>query len=62
MGEIVNLKRRRKANAREAKAAHAAENRMRFGRTLAAKRMERAIELKRERDLDGRRIEPGEGS
>ncbi len=62
MGEIVNLRRRRKANAREEKAARAAENRMRFGRTLSAKRMERAIELKRERDLDGRRIEPGEGS
>jgi hypothetical protein len=62
MGEIVNLRRRRKANAREEKAARAAENRMRFGRTLPAKRMERAIELKRERDLDGRRIESGEGS
>lgn len=62
MGEIINLKRRRKANAREEEAVRAAENRVRYGRTLAVKRTEKAIELKRERDLDGRRIESGEGS
>ena len=62
MGEIINLRRRRKANAREEEAARAAENRVRYGRTLEAKRTEKAIELKRERDLDGRRIESGEGS
>jgi uncharacterized protein DUF4169 len=62
MGEVVNLRRRRKAHAREETALRAAENRMRSGRTLAAKRSEKAIELKRERDLDGRRIESGEGS
>ncbi|HVT55290.1 MAG TPA: DUF4169 family protein [Xanthobacteraceae bacterium] len=60
MGEIVNLRRRRKANARKEEAARAAENRMRYGRTLAAKRAERAFEHKRERDLDGRRIESGD--
>ena len=62
MGEIINLRRRRKANAREEEANRAAENRVRYGRTLAAKRTEKAIELKRERDLDGRRIESGERS
>lgn len=60
MGEIVNLRRRRKADARKREASLAAENRVRFGRTLAAKRSEKAVELKRERDLDGRRIESGE--
>jgi hypothetical protein len=62
MGEIINLRRRRKANAREEEANRAAENRVRYGRTLAAKRMEKAVELKRERDLDSRRIESGEES
>lgn len=60
MGEIINLRRRRKADARKREASLAAENRVRFGRTLAAKRSEKAVELKRERDLDGRRIESGE--
>jgi hypothetical protein len=60
MGEIVNLRRRRKADARKREASLAAENRVRFGRTLAVKRSEKAVELKRERDLDGRRIESGE--
>lgn len=60
MGEVINLKRRRKAEARKREASLAAENRVRFGRTLAVKRSEKAVELKRERDLDGRRIESGE--
>jgi hypothetical protein len=62
MGEVINLRRRRKAGVREKESVRAAENRVRFGRTLAAKRTENAIELKRERDLDGRRIESGEES
>lgn len=62
MGDVINLRRRRKANAREEQSVRAAENRRRSGRTLAAKRAEKAIALKRERDLDGRRIESGEGS
>ena len=62
MGDVINLRRRRKANAREEQSVRAAENRQRSGRTLAAKQAEKAIALKRERDLDGRRIEPGEGS
>ncbi len=62
MGDIINLRRRRKAEARQKEASLAAENRVRFGRTLAVKRSEKAVELKRERDLDGRRIESGEGT
>ena len=59
MGDVINLRRRRKAEAREKESRRAAENRMRFGRTLAGKGMEKAIAVKRERDLDGRRIESG---
>ena len=62
MGDVINLRRRRKAEAREKESLRAAENRLRFGRTLAAKRTEKAVAVKRERDLDGRRIESGEGS
>jgi hypothetical protein len=62
MAEIVNLRRRRKAETRKKQVSLAAENRVRFGRTLAARRSEKAVELKRERDLDGLRIEPGEES
>ncbi len=62
MGEVINLRRRRKADVREKETVRAAENRVRFGRTLVAKRIEKAIERKRERDLDGRRIESGEES
>ena len=60
MAEIINLRRRRKADARKKQASLAAENRVRFGRTLAAKRSEKAVELKRERRLDGLRIESGD--
>lgn len=62
MGDVINLRRRRKANARDEQSARAAENRLRSGRTLVAKQAEKAVALKRERDLDGRRIESGEGS
>ncbi|HWK01536.1 MAG TPA: DUF4169 family protein [Xanthobacteraceae bacterium] len=60
MAEIINLRRRRKAEAKKKQVSLAAENRVRFGRTLAAKRSEKAVELKRERGLDGLRIESGE--
>lgn len=62
MGDVINLRRRRKASAREEQSVRAAENRLRSGRTLVAKQAEKAVALKRERDLDGRRIESGEGS
>ena len=57
MGEVVNLRNRRKARARADDAAQAAANRVRFGRTLHERRLGKAVKLKRERDLDGRRIE-----
>lgn len=60
MAEIINLRRRRKAEAKKKQASLAVENRVRFGRTLAVKRSEKAIELKRKRRLDGLRIESGD--
>ena len=60
MAEIINLRRRRKAEAKKKQASLAAENRVRFGRTLTVKRSEKAVELKRERGLDGLRIESGD--
>jgi len=60
MGEIVNLHNRRKAKTRADKSAKAAENRARFGRSLAEREFVKAAELKHARELDGRRLESGE--
>ena len=59
MGELVNLKRFKKRNAREQSARDAEANRARFGRTKSeraadAQRAERANEL-----LDQHRIDDG---
>jgi uncharacterized protein DUF4169 len=62
LGEVVNLRRRRKAKARDEKSVLSAENRARSGRTLAAKKKEKTIHSKLERDLEGHRIESGEGA
>lgn len=50
MVEILNLRLARKAKARTEKEAHAAENRVKFGRTKAEKQRtaaERALETKK---------------
>ena len=62
MGELVNLKRFKKRNAREQSARDAEANRARFGRTKSeraadAQRAERANEL-----LDQHRIDDGGAS
>ena len=62
MGEIVNLRNRRKAKARSDHTAKAAENRVRFGRSLAERGLLKTAELKHARALDGRRLESGEES
>lgn len=59
MAEIVNLRLARKARTRSKAASRAAENRVRFGRTLADKSLERSREEKRERELESHRREPG---
>lgn len=58
MAEIVNLRLARKAKARKAAEAGAAENRARFGRTGAEKARDRAEAAARERALDGARLDP----
>jgi hypothetical protein len=62
MGEVTNLRSRRKARQRAAAADQAAANRLRFGRTLEERRLAKAVELSRALRLDGHRIESGEKS
>jgi hypothetical protein len=62
MGEVVNLRNRRKAKARVDRSAQAAGNRARFGRPLAERRLVKTVELKRARELDGRRLESRDDS
>ncbi len=58
MSEIVNLNRARKAKARRVAGAQAAENRVVFGMTKAAKAVARSAAAKSERTLDGHKREP----
>lgn len=62
MGEIVNLRKQRKARTRADDEQRAASNRARFGRSLRERQLEKNIELKREHSLDGKRIESGDQS
>ncbi|PWR23296.1 DUF4169 family protein [Zavarzinia compransoris] len=55
--EIVNLRRARKAKTRADAAAKAAENRSRFGRPLAEKRLEAARETLEARRHEGHRLD-----
>ena len=53
MAEIVNLRRARKARARDDAATNAAANRAAFGRTKAEREAARAVEQRRDSLLDG---------
>lgn len=55
MGDIVNLKRVRKARDRREREDAAAENRVRFGRTKAEKELAKAADDLTARRLDGHR-------
>ncbi|MGJ3264978.1 MAG: DUF4169 family protein [Salinarimonas sp.] len=55
--EIVNLRRARKAKAREKAADAAAENRVLFGRSKADRTREAALEAQQRRRLDGHHVE-----
>jgi hypothetical protein len=55
MAEIVNLRRARKAKAREEAARTAAANRLHYGRTKAERAREAAERARREALLDGAR-------
>lgn len=57
MGEIVNLKRVRKAKAKAEREAQAAENRVRFGLTKEEKKKRVAEEDAARRHLGGHKVE-----
>jgi len=57
MSEIVNLNRFRKTAARAQKAKNAAENRVRFGRTKAARARDRAEARKSDKALDDKKLD-----
>lgn len=57
MGDIVNLRRHRKAVARERSEAEAEANRVRFGRTKAERKLAEASERLEAQRLDGHRLE-----
>lgn len=60
-GEIVNLRKFRKARQRDEKEKLAEQNRLSFGRTRTEKTLTKALNDKAERSLDQGRLEkPGE--
>jgi hypothetical protein len=61
MAEIVNLRRARKDKARAGKAARAADNRIRFGRSKAEKRAAEAECERADTGLDGKKLEDQPG-
>ena len=61
MGEIVNLRRARKAAARAAARATAAENRVRHGRPHAVRETEAQAAARQRSSLDGHRLEGRDG-
>jgi len=61
MGEIINLRRARKARARQAAAVTADANRAAFGRTKAERARDAAERARAARVVDDARLEPGEG-
>jgi hypothetical protein len=60
MGDVINLRQRRKQKAREERAVSAAANRARFGRSLAERLLGKAEKAKIARELDGRRLKTGD--
>ena len=60
MGDVVNLRMARKRQARADKAADAAANRARHGRSGAEKQRDRLQDEALTRHLDGHRLKPAE--
>lgn len=56
MGDLINLRRFRKAKARLAASAYAIEQRSRFGETTAAKNLAEARERRENLLLDGAKL------
>ena len=61
MGEIVNLRKERRAATRRRDAIEAAENRLAHGRSKVERRLEDARVEKARRELDAHRIETEDG-
>ncbi len=61
MGDVVNLRRERKRNARAVEAAKASENRLKFGAPKAERDLRDARIRLAERALDGARLTPPDG-
>lgn len=62
MGDVVNLRKWRRAKAKEEATSQAAANRAGFGRTKAQKQRDEAEESRRRALLDEARLEPGQGN
>ena len=60
MGEVVNLRRARKARTRADAAREAERNRLRHGRSRAEREAGEAVQDLERRRLDGARLGPGE--
>jgi hypothetical protein len=57
MAEIINLNKRRKAQARDARESQSAANRIKYGRTKAEKQNDRQEEEKASRLHEDRRLD-----
>ncbi len=58
MGDLINLRRARKSKLRTEKEAQASENRAKFGRPIAALKLQKAQRDQNRKALDGHRITP----
>lgn len=58
MGDVVNLRKWRRAKAKEDEAAQAAANRAAFGRTKAQKRQDEAQDAQHRALLDAAKLDP----
>ena len=56
MGEVVNLRQRRKQQARDDASAAAASNRAKFGQTKTDKERRRAEDERARREVDGKKL------
>ena len=61
MGEVVNLRTRRRRAMRQQASDEAAANRVRHGRPKAQRMLEAAESTKARRDLDGHRLDTEDG-
>jgi len=60
MTEVINLNSKRKAKARTEKEKKASQNRIKFGRTKAEKKIEKLNAKRAQQNLEGHKLEPEE--